>query len=187
MSILTLLQLAITLLVSAQSPSVSVEIRQQALDFAKQTVEIASIQLQAMNTSSTPEATPAPTNSQPVNTQPSQVTQTQPTNDPVVGAAEPFSVTVTKVTALENGGEFYFTVDGKSGTPQKPELILDEVETNLRPGQVFYKMPPIEGMTNSYRLSIRSPQDLGGSYPQSSYLKVTIGGETVNVPINITQ
>ncbi len=181
MSILSLLQLALTLLISVQGPNVSVEIRQQALDTAKQIVEIASIQIQSMNTQ--PESTPQnPPITQPAPQAPSNQSSTQ--TEPVLGSAipAPFTVTVTQVISLEDGGEFFFKVEGKDGTPQNPELILDEVETNLRPGQVFSKLPPIVGTTHSYRMGITLPK---ADYPESPSLKVKIGNDVVETPIVI--
>ena len=193
MSILALLQLALSLLVSVQAPNVSAEIRQQALDTAKQIVAIASIQIQSMDqATSTPESqptqpaqNPAPTQSEPTSTP--IVTQTQPPQEPVLGGAvtisQPsFSVNITQVTSLENGGEFFFTIEGKTGTPDKPELILDEVTTNLRSLPTVYKLPPIVGTTNSYRMGITLPKV---DYPQNPFIKVKIGDETVEQSITI--
>ena len=194
MSILSLLQLALSLLVSVQAPNVLVELRQQALATAKQIVEIASTQIQSMNQatssqesqSTQPAQNPAP--AQTNNTTPAPVvTQTQSPQEPVLGSAETisnpsFSVNITQVTSLENGGEFFFTIEGKQGTPQQPELILDEVSTNLRPGQTFYKLPPIIGTINNYRMGISLPK---ANYPQNPSISVKIGNETVEQTISI--
>ncbi len=191
MSILSLLQLALSLLVSVQAPGVSVEIRQQALTTAKQIVEIASIQIQSMNHATSSQES-QPVQSTPQNPAPAQrsapvVTQTQPPQEPVLGSAEnisnpSFSVTITQVISLENGGEFFFTIKGKQGTPQQPELILDEVTTNLRPGQTFYKLPPVTGTTNNYRMGISLPKV---DYPQNPSISVKIGDETVEQTITV--
>jgi hypothetical protein len=168
---ISLLNLVIALLIAAQSPNVPLEFKLQALNVARQT--LLSIQL--------PTLTPiAPPINQVVN-QPflPMPTASQPINEPVLGSVPTpsFSVKITKVTLVGDGGEFFFDIEGKTGTPQKPELILDEVTTNLRPGQVFYKVSPIEGTTNSYRVSISNPQ---ASNPS---MKVTINGETVEQAI----
>ena len=195
MNILSLLQLALSLLVSVQAPNVSVELRQQALLTAKQIVEIASIQITSMNQplqgSGSQETQNLIQPQNPAPTQPSTpvVTQNRPPQEPVLGAAEvisnpSFSITITQVISLENGGEFFFIIEGKTGTPDKPELILDEVITNLRPGQTFYKLPPIVGTTNSYIMGITLPKV---DYPQTPSISVKIGDETVEQIINVNQ
>jgi len=106
MSILSLLQLASSLLISVQALGVSVELRQQALITAKQIVEIASIQItsmsQAIYSQESQPVQPAPQSSTPAQPQSSApiVTQSQPSQEPVLGSAETisnpsFSVTIT--------------------------------------------------------------------------------------------
>lgn len=184
MSILSLLQLALSLLISVQGPNVSAQIRQQALDTAKQIVEIASVQIQSMNTQ--PESTSTPQNPPITQNVQARSAQSSTQTEPVLGSATPapFTVTIGQVTSLENGGEFFFSIEGKQGTPQNPELILDEVETNLRPGQVFSKLPPIVGTTHSYRMGITLPK---ANYPESPSLKVKIGNDVIETPIVIPQ
>ena len=179
MSILSLLQLALSLLVSVQGPNVPVELRQQALDTAQQIVEIASIQIQSMQNE------PAQVNNEPQlpqNPTP-QATSTQPT-EPIFGSAsssEPVSpyTVETSGPVSKSGGVFTFTVK-KNG---KPVEVIDQVSGNVT-YQVFVRLPEdLPPGRGQFHISIPSQtEDV-----ENPSLNLLIEGTTVNVPISFTQ
>jgi hypothetical protein len=177
---LTLLQLAIALIVACQNPNIPAELRTQGLTLARQALESIKITPQEINlppATSTPQTSPL---NQPI--QPAPMPNPEP-QDPsnVLGSqtfAASFSINVTTTTVQNGGGEILFNIEGKDPDPKTGEVLIDELETNLRPGQKFYKIPPIPGTSSSYRMGITAT-------PTSSYLKVTIGGETVEAPVTL--
>lgn len=176
MSILSLLQLALSLLLAAQGPNVPAATRQQALDFAKQTVVFATTQLQSMQNNQ-PEQTPSPAASS--TNQPSEPTLGSSPFAPEPQAPQsPYTVEVTQ-SIPKTGGTLVFTVK-KDG---KPIEVIDKATSNLSHQQFIRlpeDLPPGRGIFHLY--IPEQTEDI-----QNPSLDLVIEGTTVNVPISFTQ